>query len=88
MPKYEANMPQKPGYYWGRWMIPADGTIEGDDMTPAFDWEIVQVNDNNGTPGTLEELSVAVPGVQQTQWRDCFLWGDFVAPLAQDGKKP
>lgn len=82
------QMPQKPGYYWAKWQIAADGTVEGDELTPAADWEIVQVNDNGGERGTLEELSVAVCGVQMTQWRDCFLWGDFVAPLAEDGKRP
>lgn len=88
------TMPQKPGYYWAKWQIASDRTVEGDELTPAFDWEIVQVNENvNGWQDMtddedMERLSVAVCGVQMTQWRDCFLWGDFVAPLAQDGKKP
>lgn len=87
-------MPQKPGYYWAKWQIAADGTVEGDELTPAFDWEIVQVNENvNGWQDMTDEeeperLSVSVCGVQMTQWRDCFLWGDFVAPLATDGRKP
>jgi hypothetical protein len=26
-------------------------------------------------------LSVSVPGVRETQWRENFQWGQFVAPL-------
>lgn len=77
--------PRKPGYYWAKWRIPAEGTHEGDLMTPSDTWEIVQVNDNTSdwesNPDDDEALSVAVPGVGETQWRDCFVWGDFVAPL-------
>lgn len=44
----------------------------------------MQVNDNGGdNPATM--LSVAVAGVEMTQWPDCFVWGAFVAPLAQPG---
>lgn len=70
-----------PGYYWAQWRIAADGTHEGDDLTPSFTWVIVQVNDNNGEPGSAEEFSVAVPGVRETQWPDCFIWGRRVADL-------
>lgn len=74
--------PRSPGYYWAKWRIAADGTHEGEELTPSNQWEIVQVNDNGGEEGTLEELSVAVFGVRETQWRDCFVWGEFVAPIA------
>jgi len=81
------EMPQTPGYYWAKWQIAADGTVEGDELTPATNWEIVQVNDNvNGWQDMTDEeeperLSVSVAGVQQTQWRDCFVWGAKVAEL-------
>lgn len=71
--------PVKPGYYWAKWRIPAEGTHEGTDMCPSDTWEIVQVNDNNSTGD--EALSVSIPGVRETQWPDCFVWGEFVAPL-------
>ncbi len=74
-------MPTKPGYYWAKWRIATDETHEGDELTPCDDWEIVQVNDNGGEPGTLTELSVSVHGVRETQWRDQFVWGSYVAPL-------
>ncbi len=73
-----ADYPNKEGHYWAKWQIAADGTMDGDELTPAPDWEVVQINDNNGEPGTLEELSVSVPGVREVQWRDCFLWGPRV----------
>lgn len=75
------EMPKEPGYYWAKWRIATEDTEEGDDLTPSNNWEIVQVNDNNGEPGTLEELSVAVAGVREAQWRDGFVWGPKVAEL-------
>lgn len=76
------NIPMKPGYYWAKWRIAADDTHEGDDLTPSDSWEIVQVNNNNvDDPNDDEYLSVSVAGVRETQWRDCFVWGEFVAPI-------
>lgn len=79
-------IPLKPGYYWAKWRIAADGTHEGDDLTPSDIFEIVQVNWNylgwEENPAEDEALSVSVPGVRETQWRDCFVWGEFVANLA------
>lgn len=78
-------LPQKPGYYWAKWRIATDATHEGDDLTPSNTWEIVQVNANvHGCENEAdypERLSVSVPGVREVQWRDGFVWGDFVAPL-------
>jgi hypothetical protein len=81
------QMPQKPGYYWAKWRIAADDTHEGDELTPSDSWEIVQVNWNvSGWEDETDEenperLSVLVPGVREVQWRDCFVWGDFIASL-------
>jgi hypothetical protein len=73
------EMPNKPGYYWAKWRIASDDTPEGDELTPCDDWEIVQINENGGEG--LTEYSVSIPGVAVVQWRDCFIWGSFVAPL-------
>lgn len=74
------------GYYWAKWRIASDGTHEGEDLTPSDKWEIVQVNDNNVEDRNDDEyLSVSVPGVRETQWRDGFVWGEFVSPLAKRG---
>ncbi|EHK56855.1 hypothetical protein [Allomesorhizobium alhagi] len=79
------TVPLKPGYYWAKWRIAADGTHEGDELTPSDTWEIVQVNKNivdwEDNPEEHEALSVAVTGVLETQWRDCFVWGPKVADL-------
>lgn len=75
----------KPGYYWAKWRIPADGTHEGELICPSDKWEIVQVNENSvdwmEDPSEDEALSVSIPGVREAQWRDCFVWGVFVAPI-------
>lgn len=85
MSKTRDYTPMKPGYYWAKWRIPADGTHEGSEQCPSDTWEIVQVNANSvnwsDDPTEDEALSVFVPGVGQTQWRDCFVWGEFVSPL-------
>lgn len=75
-------IPKQPGYYWAKWRIATDETHEGDELTPSNEWEIVQVNDNGGEPGSSEELSVSVPGVREVQWRDCFFWGPRVSDLS------
>lgn len=76
------DIPINPGYYWAKWRIPADDTHEASEMCKN-DWEIVQVNANRSDwlddPAEPEALGVAVHGVRETQWRDCFFWGDFVA---------
>ncbi|RWD43908.1 hypothetical protein [Mesorhizobium sp.] len=80
-----SKMPMKPGYYWAKWRIAAEGTVEGDELTPSDFWEITQVNENDPdwerNPAEDMALSVSLCGVSETQWRDCFVWGDFVAPL-------
>jgi hypothetical protein len=82
--KVQDGIPTKPGYYWAKWRIPSDDTPP-ECFVLSDTWEIVQVNANQvdwaDDPMADEALSVMVPGVQQSQWRDCFVWGDFVAPL-------
>lgn len=83
-------IPAHPGYYWALWLRPAEGTHEANEVSwPALRWEVVQVNDNNvDDPADDEFLSVSVPGVRETQWRENFKWGAFVAPLAEPGESP
>jgi len=83
------KMPKTSGYYWAKWKIATDETFEGEELTPSSTWEIVQVNRNLinaetmhlGEAGYSERFSVSVCGVRETQWPDCFVWGDFVADL-------
>jgi hypothetical protein len=83
----ENTIPQEPGYFWAKWRIAADGTCEGDELTPSDAWEIVQVNWNiSGWKNLTDEeeperLLVSVPGVREPQGRDGFVWGTKVAAL-------
>lgn len=83
-----AAIPMKPGYYWAKLRVPADGTHEAELWGFNDTWEIVQVNDNSAdwedNPAEPEALSVSVPGIRETQWRDGFVWGPFVASLGRD----
>ncbi|MER9176194.1 hypothetical protein NKH72_21695 [Mesorhizobium sp. M0955] len=79
------KIPLKPGYYWAKWRTAADGTVDGDELTPSDNWEIVQVVENDPDweihPAEEKALFVFVCGVGEAQWRDGFVWGDFIAPL-------
>lgn len=71
--------PTKPGFHWALWLTAAEGTHEGDQLTPANDWEVVEVWENFvGDPceadGT-EKFGVSVPGVRESQWLRNFKWG-------------
>lgn len=69
--------PTKIGYYWARWMTAAGGTHEGHELTPAPNWEIVQVWANEYfafDPTDDEAFGVSVPGVRETQWLKNFRW--------------
>jgi hypothetical protein len=84
--KLPPNWPLKPGYYWARLTAPHEGSFEAEEWNPSVAaWEIVKVNDNvlgwENDPAADESLSVSVPGIRETQWRDCFQWGEFVADL-------
>ncbi|MER9212390.1 hypothetical protein NKI54_09980 [Mesorhizobium sp. M0663] len=79
------QIPLEPGYYWAKWRTAADGTVDGDELTPCDNWEIVQVMGNDPDwethPADDKALFVFVCGVEEAQWRASFVWGDFVAPL-------
>lgn len=80
-------MPTKPGFYWALWLTAAQGTHEGDQLTPANDWEVVEVWVNqHGEPceadDPSEKFGVSVPGVRESQWIDNFKWGK--GPLIQE----
>lgn len=70
--------PTKPGFYWARWMKAAPGTHEGDELTPALEWEIVEVWENHIGTGCeadgCEKWGVSVTGVRETQWLPDFIW--------------
>jgi hypothetical protein len=84
------NQPTKPGFYWALWLTAAPGTHEGDELTPASDWEVVEVWENVlGDPCEadasfgVQKFGVSVPGVRETQWLENFKWGE--GPLKWKG---
>jgi hypothetical protein len=84
---HQKNLPLKPGYYWALLTAPTEGTHEGDLWDPAgATWEIVlvwanHVNWDRDPANDDEALRVHVPGVRESQPRDSFQWGEFVADL-------
>ncbi|KEP71748.1 hypothetical protein DL1_00040 [Thioclava dalianensis] len=77
MPKHPT--PNRPGHYWAKLVHPTR-MPEGEDWA-STDWEVVQVNDNNGEGD--ERLSVSVPGIEPGQWIPDFVWGPEVRPFNQ-----
>ncbi len=71
--------PTKPGYYWALWIKAVKDTAED---SLSNEWEIVEVWENFiGEPCEADadiKFAVSVHGVQQTQWLDCFRWGNPV----------
>lgn len=82
--------PTKPGFYWAIWQKADPGTPEGDEQTPALEWEIVHVVENCLDEDDPEYLMAAVPGQSKWQSLENFTWGAFVADerlvlLAEEG---
>jgi hypothetical protein len=73
------TQPTKPGFYWALWKTAAPDTHEGTELTPANDWEVVEVWENfQGEPceaDRCEKFGVSVPGVREPQWLENFIWG-------------
>lgn len=62
-------------------MTHTEGTHEGHELTPALDWEVVEVWENHiSNPCEadkdfgVEKFGVSVTGVRESQWLDNFIW--------------
>lgn len=66
--------PDREGHWWAKLKL-ADQP-DGEEWN-SVDWEVVQVNDNNGEGD--ETFMVSVPGVPRAQRLDAFVWGPPVA---------
>src|SRR3546814_18552689 len=73
---YTTHFRSKPGYYGAKLKTPS-GMPDGEDWA-SRNWEIVEVHDSNGEPGSGEEFSVSVFGIPVTQWPLDFFWGPKV----------
>ena len=80
------EIPKCAGFYWAKWKIAAEGTREGDELTPSRNWEVMQVFVNCVDKDDDEYLMVSVPGVEQAQALDSFYWGygPLPAPPSED----
>lgn len=67
-------MPTEAGFYWAKWRICADGTKDGDEITPSDVPEVVEVWENSLDTSNPEFLMVHVPGVEKGQPLDGFVW--------------
>jgi hypothetical protein len=76
----------RPGFYWALWLTAANGTHEGDELTPSHDWEVVEVWENfigdRCEADAAEKFGVSVPGVRESQWLENFKWGERVKDKA------
>lgn len=78
-----SGTPTKPGFYWGKWKIAADGTPEGNEQTPSDEWEVHHVVENTLDPNDEEYLMVEVPGQAKWQPIENFYWGHRVVRAAE-----
>lgn len=70
---YNVSLPD--GTYIGPARIEPEVEANGTSCWSSLKWEIVEVHDNNGEPGSGEEFSVSVFGIPVTQWPLDFFWG-------------
>jgi hypothetical protein len=77
------HAPTKPGFYWAKWRIAAEGTEDNGEgcLGADSDWEVVDVFENSLDTSDDEYLLVHIPGVAKGQPIDNFYWGDNPQPL-------
>lgn len=71
-------LPHREGHWWAYWIRPTPGTREGDEQTPALEWEVAHVVENCIDKDDPEHLMVMMPGVARWQALDHFVWGPEV----------
>jgi len=67
--------PTIPGFYWAKWKIADEGTVEADELTPSDRWEPVEMIENCTDPSSDEQFKVFVHGVAKVQSPENFFWG-------------
>lgn len=71
------RLPRAAGFYWGKWRIKAEGTVD-EDESPSDEWEVMHVVENCIDADDPEYLMVMVPGVSTWQPLENFHWGEAV----------
>lgn len=74
------NFPTKPGFYWAKWRIAAEGTADNGEGCGGIDanWEVVDVFENCLDKTDDEYLRVHVSGVSMGQPIENFFWGERI----------
>ncbi len=68
------KVPTAAGFYWAKWRIKAEGTVD-EDESPGNEWEVMHVVVNCIDDDDPEHLMVMVPGVAKWQSVENFAWG-------------
>ena len=72
-----AIKPTKPGFYWARWLTATEHTHEGCELTPAPNWEVVEVweNDSQGASYLVKAIPLGHPTAMEaiTIWKGRWL---------------
>jgi hypothetical protein len=81
----KSPVPAKPGFYWARWCIAAEGTADNGEGCGGAnaEWEIVSVFVNGTDTDDPEYLMAEVPGVAKGQALENFFWGPGPLDLAR-----
>ena len=69
-----STVPTAPGWYFAKWRIAAEGTRDGDEITPSDKIECVEVWVNHMHEDEPDYLRVSVAGVETSQPLDGFFW--------------
>ena len=69
-----STVPKVAGFYWAQWRLADEGTPEGEEQTPSFEWEVVQVVQNSLNSDDTDHLLAAVPGQVKSQRLENFVW--------------
>ena len=75
----DGAVPDKEGFWWGKWRIKAEGTSDPNDP-PGNEWEVMHVVENTLDVDDDEHLMVMVPGVEKWQPLENFVWGPKALP--------
>lgn len=69
------TLPNKEGFWWGKWRIKANGSADMDDG-PGDEWEVMHVVENCSDTDHPNWLMVMVPGERKWQPLENFVWGE------------
>lgn len=78
------TLPDEPGFYWAKWRICDEGTVDEAVFQPNNHWEVVEVLDEFS--GDKLPSRVFVAGVEKSQSIENFVWARPIAPRPTPAK--